>query len=102
MLGPSIWNAPPERGGGQDKAIETTIKGLVEARKRRGTVKSPLDPSWGEPELLMGLAWDTMHKTTPDLNAAEKYARAALEMVPYWHYVRDILLPQIMTAKAKS
>jgi hypothetical protein len=98
VLGPNIWNAPPERGGGQDKAIETTLRGLEEARKRKGTVKSSLDPSWGEPELLMGLAWDNLHRATPDLNVAEQYARAALELVPYWHYVRDILLPQIIAA----
>ena len=27
------------------------------------------------------------------------HARAALALVPYWHYVRDILLPQIQRAK---
>lgn len=102
VLGPNIWNAPPERGGGQDKAIETTLRGLEEARKRKGTVKNSLDPSWGEPELLMGLAWDNLHKTTPDVNAAEQYASAALELVPYWHYVRDILLPQIQKAKVAN
>jgi hypothetical protein len=37
-----------------------------------------------------------------DVNAAERYARNALEIVPYWHYVRDILLPQILAAKAKA
>jgi hypothetical protein len=36
------------------------------------------------------------------LNAAERYARDALSVVPYWHYVRDILLPQIVAAKAKA
>ena len=39
--------------------------------------------------------------TTPDLVAADRYARSALELVPYWHYVRDILLAQIREAKAK-
>ncbi len=102
VLAPMLWNSPPERGGGQGKAIETALKGLEEARKRKGAVQSPLDPSWGEPELLMGLAWDNMHKTAPDLNAAEQYARSALELVPYWHYVRDILLPQIRDAKNKA
>jgi len=33
---------------------------------------------------------------------AERQARAALELVPYWHYVRDILLRQIQEAKAKA
>jgi hypothetical protein len=100
VLAPIVWNAPPERGGGQDKAIETAVHGLEEARLREGTETNPLDPSWGEPELLMGLAWDNLHRTTPDLDAAEQYARSALKVVPYWHYVRDILLPQIQEAKA--
>ena len=28
--------------------------------------------------------------------------RAALKLVPYWHYVRDILMPQIRAAQAKT
>ncbi len=59
------------------------------------------EPSWGEPELLAGLARANLHRTTPDLNAAEQYARPALELVPYWRYVRDILIPQIQEAKKK-
>jgi tetratricopeptide (TPR) repeat protein len=102
VLGPNQWYAPPERGGSQDKAMETYQKGLEAARKQRGTVTDPLEPSWGEPELLMNLAWSNLHRTTPDLKAAEQYARSALELVPYWHYVRDILLPQILAAKTKT
>ena len=41
-------------------------------------------------------------RTTPDLNAAERDAQAALKLVPYWHYVRDILMPQIRAAQAKA
>ena len=37
-----------------------------------------------------------------DVDAAERYAHDALEIVPYWHYVRDILLPQILAAKAEA
>jgi len=55
----------------------------------------------GEPELLAALAWGNLHRTTPDLNAAEEYARSALTLVPYWHYVRDVLIPQIQEAKKK-
>ena len=43
-----------------------------------------------------------MNKKTSDPNAAESFARGALEIVPSWHYTRDILLPQILAAKAKS
>jgi hypothetical protein len=47
----------------------------------------------------MNLAWSNLSRTTPDLRAAEQYAQAALKMVPYWDYVRDILTPQIQAAK---
>jgi hypothetical protein len=102
VLGPILWNIPAERGGGQDKAIETYQKGLEAARKGVGRSSDPLEPSWGEPELLMNLAWSNLNRTKPDLNAADEYAHAALKLVPYWHYVRDILLPQIQAAKAAT
>jgi uncharacterized protein YndB with AHSA1/START domain len=96
-----LWYVPPERGGGQATAMETYQKGLEAARKQKGSVTDPLEPSWGEPELLMSLAGANFYKTAPDLNAAGQYARSALELVPYWHYVRDILIPQIQEAKKK-
>jgi hypothetical protein len=102
VLGPILWNTPPERGGGQDKAIENYQKGLEAARKAKDALVDPLDPSWGEPELLMSLAWSNLNRTSPDLNAAGQYAHSAQALVPYWHYVRDILLPQIQTAKASA
>src|SRR5467141_4105967 len=102
VLGPILWNTPAERGGGQDKAIQSYLKGLESARKLRGTVTDPLEPSWGEPELLMSLTWSSLNRATPDVNAADQYAHSALALVPYWHYVRDILLPQIQTAKAAA
>jgi hypothetical protein len=91
VLGPIRWSSPPERGGGQDKAFRTGP-----------AVSDPLEPSWGEPELLMNRAWSNLHRTTPDLKAAQNDAAAALILVPYWHYVRDILLPQIQDAQSKS
>ncbi len=102
VLGPQLWWIPAANGGGQDKAIETYNKGLESARKSKGKAVDELEPSWGEPELLMSLAWSNLNKTTPDLDAAEKDAKAALELVPYWHYVRDILMGQIRDAKAKK
>jgi tetratricopeptide (TPR) repeat protein len=101
VLGPFRWVAPRERGGGHDKAIETYEKGLDAVRAGKGAASDPLDPSWGETELLMNLAWSQLNRTAPDLRAAEQYAQGALKLVPYWHYVRDILLPQIKTAQAK-
>jgi uncharacterized protein YciI len=102
VLGPIRWSSPPERGGGQDKAFEIYNKGLEAARSQKRDVRDPLEPSWGEPELLMSLAWSNLNRITPDLNAAEQDAQAALKMVPYWHYVRDILMPQIRAAQAKA
>lgn len=101
VLGPIRWSSPPERGGGQDKAFDLYNKGLEEIRKQKPG-SDPLEPTWGEPELLMSLAWSNLNRTTPDLKAAEQYAQAALKLVPYWHYVRDILIPQIHSAQAKA
>ena len=101
VLGPIRWSSPPERGGGQDKAFDLYQRGL-EAVRTKPAVSDPLEPSWGEPELLMNRAWSNLHRTTPDLKAAQNDAVAALILVPYWHYVRDILLPQIQDAQAKA
>ena len=103
VVGPNQWSTPPERGGGQDKAMAIYQKGLEAAREHKGSSTSaPLEPSWGEPELLTSLAWSNLHRDRPDLSAAEQYAQAALKLVPYWHYVRDILMPQIRAAQAKA
>jgi len=101
VLGPMLWNTPIDRGGGQDKAIAAYEKGLETIRSRKAA-NDPLEPSWGEPELLMNLGWSKLNQKTPDVDAAEKYAKASLELVPYWHYVRDILVAQIREAKSKS
>jgi hypothetical protein len=102
VLGPNYWYAPPERGGGQAKAIATYESGLEIIRQHMAPPANPLDPTWGEPELLMNLAWSNLNKTAPDPAAARQYADAALKLVPYWHYVRDILLPQIQSAQKPS
>jgi uncharacterized protein YndB with AHSA1/START domain len=102
VIGPNQWSTPPERGGGQDKALATYQKGLDAIREHKESTHDPLEPTWGEPELLASLAWSNLNRTTPDLKAAEEYARAALGIVPYWHYLRDILLPQIRAAQAKG
>ena len=51
---------------------------------------------------MMALAYCYLNGATRDVDRAEHYARSALEIVPYWHYTRDILLSQILEAKAKS
>ena len=99
VQGASLWYALPglsdaEIATRRKRAFDTYQRGLQLAR----TVTAPKDamePSWGEPELLMNLAWSHLNAKPPDLAAAESYANQALALVPYWQYVRDILLPQI-------
>lgn len=102
VMGNIFWYVPPDHGGGQDKSIDAYEKGLASARKLRGSVTDPLEPSWGEAECLMGLALANLNRTTPDLKVAADDAEAALAIAPNWHYVRDILLPQIRAAQAKA
>ncbi|HKA36204.1 MAG TPA: hypothetical protein VKH43_05250 [Thermoanaerobaculia bacterium] len=98
MVAAGLWFAPADKGGGHDKALEMYQQGLRAARAK--TAKAdPLDPSWGEPELLSNIAWAHLNKETPDLDAAEANVRAALDIVPYWHYARDILMKQIRDAR---
>lgn len=88
---------------GQARAITTYERGLALARKQKSSAAADaLDPRWGEPELLMNLAFANLHKSSPDLEAAKRYAESALALVPYWHYVRDILLVQIQKAKTAA
>src|SRR5215468_9003741 len=89
VRGPILWNTPSERGGGQDKAIENYQQGLEISSKIKGS-DDAIQPSWGKPELMMSLAYSYLNMKSPDVNAAERYAREALEIVPYWHYVQDI------------
>jgi hypothetical protein len=108
--GANTWYKPAARGGGQDPAFAIYSRGLELARKQRaqklaaaGTataaaVADSLNPTWGEPELLMTLAWSNLHRATPDPAAAERYAQEALALVPHWHYLRDILMKQIREA----
>jgi hypothetical protein len=99
--GPILWNSPPERGGGQTKAIENYQRGLEACSKTKAS-DDPLEPLWGKPELMMSLAYSYLNRNPADPKAAERYARQALESIPYWHYVRDILLPQILAAKTAA
>ena len=85
-----------------DAALESYEKGVKAARAHKTTVRDPLTPSWGEPECLMSLAGSSFYRSAPNRVASEQYARAALALVPYWRYVKDILLPAIETAKAKQ
>jgi hypothetical protein len=98
VRGAGLLFSPASRGG-PDSAIAAYERGLDAFRQRTlATGGNGLDPTWGEPELLMSLAWANLHRATPDLAAADQYALDALALEPSWHYVRDILLPQIRRA----
>ena len=99
VLGANQWYAPAARGGGQGIAIATYERGLRLARQRNNQNTGPLEPQWGEAELLMNLAFAHFHTAPPEINRADAYAREALALVPYWHYLRDILLADITKAK---
>jgi hypothetical protein len=100
VFGLAKWDTPVKQGGGQDKAVQMFKDGLGWARKQ--TVSDLADPAWGEAELLMSLSWASLNGKTPNFDAAGHYAQAALNLAPDWHYVRDILLPQIQAAKEKA
>lgn len=101
VIGPMLWSSAPGRGGGQEKAFDAYNRGLAAIRGQKPP-SDPLEPSWGEPELLASLAWSSLNRTTPELDAADQQVHAALQLVPKWHYARDVLLPQIEEAKAKA
>jgi hypothetical protein len=102
LLGGSLWVRPAEAGGSHTKAVEAYHHGLAVLDSAAPPAKNSLDPQWGEPELLMSLAWSTLNASNANPAAAERYARSALQIVPNWHYVRDILLPQIEQKKAQN
>jgi hypothetical protein len=101
VMGSILFYVPPEKGGGLDKVIENNERGVAICSQLNPPADT-LEPTWGKPELLISLAYEYMTKNPPELEKAEQKARAALEIIPYWHYVRDILMPQIVAAKNKS
>lgn len=101
VQGASAWRASPGSTAEREaRGFALYHRGLELARARRAAAPDlPLDPTWGEAELLMNLAWANLNKEEPDPEAASRYAQQALVLVPYWHYVRDILVPQIEEAR---
>ncbi len=89
--------APPPTGGDFAKASATLEHGVACAW--REALAEPdaaaWEPRWGGPENLMDLAYLYSHAPAPDRRAALAYAQGALVAVPEWHYVRDVLMPQI-------
>jgi hypothetical protein len=91
------FGAPPPIGGDFAKAAATLRHG-VECAWREAASGSDAPawvPSWGGPENMMNLAYMYAHAPAPDRDLALAYASGALVAVPDWHYVRDVLVPQI-------
>jgi len=96
LLGGVQLAAPPPSGGDVARAEATMRRGLEAARREAlaGPAPDGWTPTWGAAENLMNLAY--LHATATRRRAlARAYAEGALALVPHWHYVRDILLPQI-------
>ncbi|MGD0941460.1 MAG: hypothetical protein ABR905_17310 [Terracidiphilus sp.] len=102
VLGGSLWNRPVAAGGSQTQAIETYHRGLTAITLEQDNPSDPIEPLWGKAELLMSLAWSSLHQATPDFDEADRYAHQALQIAPSWHFVRDILLPQIKDGRANG
>ena len=102
VRGPQLWWIPADKGGGRPAAVANYERGLEFARKQKGVKGDPLEPAWGEPELLMSLAWSHLNLAVPNPAAAEEYAKQALALVPHWRYVRDVLMPQIRAVREKN
>lgn len=96
VLGPGLLRTPVERGGGFENVIASYEKALAKLATNPPKKSHPLDPDWAEAELEMSLGWTYLNAPTPDKTKAEMHARKALKLVPTWHYVKDILLPQIL------
>lgn len=106
FLGGSLFFAPPPHGGDPPRAVETYRRGLQAARdetlRSAGANAPEWVPSWGAAENLMGLAYLYSHSALQDRDLAQAYADGALALAPDWHYVRDILVPQIQALPPRA
>jgi len=101
--GGSLLFAPAERGGDPARAAETYRRGLLAAcdeARTTGEEAPAWVPSWGAAENLMSLAYAYTHGPRKSRELAQAYADGALAVAPDWHYVRDILVPQIQALPA--
>jgi hypothetical protein len=85
-------------------ALATWNQGVAAAWAQADVRPAPPSwvPTWGGPENLMNLAYFWSHATTKNRDLAMAYAQGAVTAVPEWHYVRDILIPQIRQLPAPS
>jgi hypothetical protein len=97
IVGGVELGAPPPVGGNPEKSAATHRHALDAARKEalaRGDAPAWL-PAWGGPENLMSLAYLHSQGILENRALALAYAQGALVAVPYWSYLKDVLLPRI-------
>jgi hypothetical protein len=96
--GSQFWRGDPAG------ALATWNEGVAAAWAEAETrpVPPPWVPAWGGPENLMNLAYFWSHAASKNRDVAMAYAQGAVTAVPTWHYVRDILIPQIRQLPAAS
>jgi hypothetical protein len=99
LMGQNQLAAPPPYGGDPVKAAATFRRGIEAALVETRQVSAPEPswiPRWGGAENLMSLAYLYSHSALEDRDLALAYADGSMVAVPEWHYVRDVLLPQIL------
>ncbi|HEY6929337.1 MAG TPA: hypothetical protein VJA66_06645 [Thermoanaerobaculia bacterium] len=97
LIGGMQFGSPPPYGGDLARATATLTHGLAAAwnESTARPASSPWVPAWGGAENLMNLAYIWSHSAAPNKSQALAYAQGAITAAPDWHYVKDILLPQI-------
>ena len=92
----SAADAAQEKPGAAEPPGKLAIDGGERA------VKTPPShaPRWGEPELVMMLAYAYASSEPLDLARAETLANEALALRPEWKYVKATLLPDIRAKRA--
>jgi len=99
FAGGSKLFAPAEHGGDPARAGETYRRGLQaardEAQSNASAEVAAWVPAWGAAENLMSLAYLYTHGPQKDRGLALAYADGALALAPEWHYLGQILVPQI-------
>lgn len=99
LRGQTQLGAPPPVGGDPARAAASFHRGLdaalAEARAIPANEPAWI-PRWGGAENLMNLAYLYVHSPLANRDLALAYAEGALVAAPEWHYVREILWPQIL------
>ena len=96
LIGGMQLQAPPPTGATRSRRLRPCRRASRRrAARRSSSSRAPYDPTWGGPENLMNLAYLYSQGNVQNRELAMAYAEGALVAAPEWHYVRDVLFPQI-------